>query len=314
MASAEGAFLDNLDAAGAVGYIESGGAVTYLDKTLAAWTRLQDERRQRLDAALGHIAVERLGTDDKHAVDAMHKSLDSLDASITTSGARKPTCSDAQRRDLDYASLRAALVSCYVEHGNQLRVCRSHDRSRHRAAIAARRRRSGAPQGALRCVPPTVACAERRQRNGQSVSPHDRNGRGRRAPARLANRRRRTCDRRPDRRRRALARADPGCVARRQPDRAHRALGLPLRQQRCESRVAGAHSGGAVAAVNQRLSTAISAQISTSCTWSSTLRHAPDKSPLAYTDFLQRGRLTQACGTDRSPACWARIPTAACSR
>ena len=30
-------------------------------------------------------------------------------------------CQDAQRRDLDFASLRAALVSCFIEHGNQLR-------------------------------------------------------------------------------------------------------------------------------------------------------------------------------------------------
>ncbi len=32
-----------------------------------------------------------------------------------------PTCADAQRRDADYAMMRDALVDCFVEHGNRLR-------------------------------------------------------------------------------------------------------------------------------------------------------------------------------------------------
>jgi hypothetical protein len=51
----------------------------------------------------------------------MRRSLEALDTEETTPGGREPQCAEAQGRDLGYAALRAALVSCYVEHGNQMR-------------------------------------------------------------------------------------------------------------------------------------------------------------------------------------------------
>jgi hypothetical protein len=117
VAAAEGAYLDYLDAAGAVGYIESGGARVYRERDLTAWSSQRESRREALDAALARLAPDRLTTADRDAVAAMRRTLVELAADDTTS----QTCADAQRRDLDYPSLRAALVSCYVEHGNQLR-------------------------------------------------------------------------------------------------------------------------------------------------------------------------------------------------
>jgi hypothetical protein len=50
----------------------------------------------------------------------MRRSVESLESDQTTSGDQVLTCRDATRGDLDYAELRATLVSCFVEHGNRL--------------------------------------------------------------------------------------------------------------------------------------------------------------------------------------------------
>jgi len=122
VASAESAFLDYLDAVGAAGYIESGGATSYRGKDLAAWKAQLDPQRKQLDEALSRIEPGKLGAADRDAVAAMRKSVTELETDDTTAGVLARTCADAQRRDLDYSSLRAALVSCYVEHGNRLQL------------------------------------------------------------------------------------------------------------------------------------------------------------------------------------------------
>jgi hypothetical protein len=120
LATAETAFLDYLDAVGAVGYIESGASKSFGGKDLAAWTTRRDVQRKHLDESLSRIEPDQLDAADRDAVVAMHRSLVDLAADDTTAGVQARTCADAQRRDLDYSSLRAALVSCYVEHGNRL--------------------------------------------------------------------------------------------------------------------------------------------------------------------------------------------------
>ena len=120
VAAAESAFLDYLDTVGAVGYIESGGAKSFSGKGLAAWKARLETRRNHLDRTLSRIEPDKLDTADLDAVAAMRRTLVNLAADDTTAGIQSRTCADAQRRDLDYASLRAALVSCYVEHGNRL--------------------------------------------------------------------------------------------------------------------------------------------------------------------------------------------------
>jgi hypothetical protein len=120
VATAESAFLDYLDDVGAVGYIESGGAKSFGGKDLAASKTRLDTQRKQLDEALSRLEPGKLGTADRDAVASMRKSVTELAADDTTAGVQARTCADAQRHDLDYSSLRAALVSCYVEHGNRL--------------------------------------------------------------------------------------------------------------------------------------------------------------------------------------------------
>jgi hypothetical protein len=120
VAAAESAFLDYLDGVGAVGYVESGGATSYRGMDLATWKAQLDPQRKQLDEALSRIEPGKLVAADRDAIAAIHKSMTELEADETTAGVQARTCAEAQRRDLDYSSLRAALVSCYVEHGNRL--------------------------------------------------------------------------------------------------------------------------------------------------------------------------------------------------
>ncbi|HET9693893.1 MAG TPA: hypothetical protein VFP48_05885, partial [Steroidobacteraceae bacterium] len=62
-----------------------------------------------------------LPIEERRAVEAMHATLAALEADDSGSGTKPPRCNDARRRDTSYDELRAALVDCYVEHGNRLR-------------------------------------------------------------------------------------------------------------------------------------------------------------------------------------------------
>ncbi len=120
LAAAESAYLDYLDAIGAVGYLESGGAREFRGQDLSAWQALVKTRREGFDTAFKQATRASLAPADRDAVAAMRRTLAELTADDTTAGERAYSCADAQRRELDYAGLRAALVSCYVEHGNRL--------------------------------------------------------------------------------------------------------------------------------------------------------------------------------------------------
>jgi hypothetical protein len=120
LAATEQAFLDYLDANGAVSYLESGAVDRFQGKGLVAWKQLASERRTAVGAGLAAVAAARISPEDSAALAAMRRTLASIDADDTTAGVREQTCRDAQRRDLDYGAMRAALVSCYSEFGNRL--------------------------------------------------------------------------------------------------------------------------------------------------------------------------------------------------
>ena len=99
----EETFLDYLDAVGAVGYLESGGAARYEDRDLAAWTAVRDEQRRLLQAKLA-ILEDRLPivraesmnvANATEAVAAMRRTLAALESDDTTSGKREYLCKDA---------------------------------------------------------------------------------------------------------------------------------------------------------------------------------------------------------------------------
>jgi hypothetical protein len=116
----EAAFLDFLEARDAVAVIESGLHDRFQGKDLAAWKRLVAEGQRALNVDLDALSPAALQPADSRAVAAMRKSLETLESDQTTAGVRDLACKDAGRRDLDYAALRAALVSCTAEIGGKL--------------------------------------------------------------------------------------------------------------------------------------------------------------------------------------------------
>lgn len=121
VAAAERSFLDLLDAGGAVAFIESGMVDRFEGRDLTGWRQLQRELRPRLDADLARVAAGTPAPDDRFAVEAMRRSLEAFDAGNSTEDTREQSCSDAQGRDFGLDALREALVNCFVEHGNRLR-------------------------------------------------------------------------------------------------------------------------------------------------------------------------------------------------
>lgn len=119
LATAEQSFLDYLDATGAIAFIESGATVRFEGHDLEGWRHAAGERRKQLDEDLARVAADALVADDARALAAMHRTLAVFGS--TSDESRTPTCPDARRRDLDLAALRGALTSCFVEHGNQIR-------------------------------------------------------------------------------------------------------------------------------------------------------------------------------------------------
>jgi hypothetical protein len=123
VAATETLFLDFLNAGHAVDAINSGLFTQFQGRNLAAWQGLQRDGRAALKASLAAIDPARLSAADVAAVAAMRKTF----AEYAEEDPRQadpdhaPKCKDANRSDLDYATLRAALVGCYREIGNQLK-------------------------------------------------------------------------------------------------------------------------------------------------------------------------------------------------
>ncbi len=116
----EQAFLTFLDAHGGLGVVESGLDERYLGRDRQEWQSLVDSRRRLLDTDLAATRDLALPPGDTQAMAAMRASLVALATEGETSGTPGPSCADARDRSLGYGALRAALVACYVDYGNNL--------------------------------------------------------------------------------------------------------------------------------------------------------------------------------------------------
>jgi hypothetical protein len=122
LAQAEARFLDFLDADSAIGIIDSGLVVEYEGRDRAGWEAERKTHHAQLTAALAALDKAALPPADANALAAMRVTLaDHADPSAATANdLAGPNCTDAGRTDLDYAQLRAALVSCFRELGNNI--------------------------------------------------------------------------------------------------------------------------------------------------------------------------------------------------
>ena len=120
VAATESVFLDLLDAYGALGVVESGLVDRFQGRDRREWQSLVDARRAVIDADFVRLQGLPLPADDAPAVAAMKASLAALATEGETTAAHEPSCADARDRKQGYGALRAALVACYVQYGNHL--------------------------------------------------------------------------------------------------------------------------------------------------------------------------------------------------
>jgi hypothetical protein len=107
----ESAYADFNDASGAISLIESGLRESYQGRTHGDWARLQQQARDEVKRHLKDLAGRDLSPADRRAVDIMRKSM--VDADESGSLAPSGKCADAQRKDIGYAPLREALYACF---------------------------------------------------------------------------------------------------------------------------------------------------------------------------------------------------------
>lgn len=114
----EAAYADMNDAYGALSFVESGYQATYEGKDRAQWKEAFDRARARAVQGLSAIDASTLSPLDRRAVDVMREGV----AALSEEGSLAPThrCADAQRKDMQPVELRAALYACFDEHANNI--------------------------------------------------------------------------------------------------------------------------------------------------------------------------------------------------
>jgi hypothetical protein len=118
---AETLYADVADSYGVISTIDSGLFATYQGKDQAAWERFYGERREQLAQKLSKIAPSGLSQLDARALDVMNRHLrDDFPKQFKNEFEPPGHCQDAQHQDLSMASLEAALYACFTELGNNL--------------------------------------------------------------------------------------------------------------------------------------------------------------------------------------------------
>jgi hypothetical protein len=118
LAEIESAYADFNDASGAIGLIESGLRDSHEGRTRSEWQRLQEDARNQVQSGLKDLAEGALSPADRRAVEIMRRSM--ADAEEQGSLAPVGKCEDAQRKDIEYAALREALYACFGALSNSL--------------------------------------------------------------------------------------------------------------------------------------------------------------------------------------------------
>ena len=119
MSAVESLYADVSDANTILGTIDSGLLNRYQGRDRAAWEQFYSEKRARLTRQLETLPTSGLSGGDARAIAAMRRQLQAFTGGgAPASPAAK--CRDASRADLAYPDLKAALVACFVEIGNNL--------------------------------------------------------------------------------------------------------------------------------------------------------------------------------------------------
>lgn len=119
----EATFLEFLDAANAVDYINSGMVAEYEGRDLKSWDAQLQERHKALLANIEALDEAKLEAPDAAALAAIRVTLADF-GNPSPAVANDPdslACKDAGNKDLDYDGLREVLSACYREIGNSLK-------------------------------------------------------------------------------------------------------------------------------------------------------------------------------------------------
>jgi hypothetical protein len=116
----ENLYADLNDASGIISTIDSGLFRTYEGKDRAAWQAIYSARRQELAGGFARLSGVNLSPMDARAVSLMKKAVDSMPADSVSSLQPSGRCQDAQLPTHDYAALRHSLYACFDEFGNNI--------------------------------------------------------------------------------------------------------------------------------------------------------------------------------------------------
>jgi len=122
LAAVESAYADFNDATGAVGLIDSDPtqyASGYDGKTRAAWVKVYRGRRAQLLRSLKQLNGADWSASDRRAVSVMRDALKAADPA-PNSLAPVGHCVDAERHDQSLRAQQKALYACFAELGNRL--------------------------------------------------------------------------------------------------------------------------------------------------------------------------------------------------
>src|SRR5882672_7834851 len=108
------------DANSAIGAIDSGIFASYLGRDRAAWQLQYLQQRQVLVRQLAAISDQGLAAGDARVVAVLRAKLDSLAESPSSEGSKDGRCEDAARPGAELAALSSALVGCFREIANNL--------------------------------------------------------------------------------------------------------------------------------------------------------------------------------------------------
>ncbi len=113
---AETIYADLADAYGILSTIDSGLFATYQGKDRVAWERIYGEKREQLTQTLSKIPVSGLSPLDARALDVMNRHLrEDFPEKFNDQNAPSENCKDTQREDLATESLKGALYACFTE-------------------------------------------------------------------------------------------------------------------------------------------------------------------------------------------------------
>ncbi len=121
VAEAENIYADLTDSYSVASTIDSGLFATYQGKDHSAWQREYEEKRKQLVDKLSKILASRLSASDARAIAVMRHHLDE-DFPEQYKSATSPAgeCNDARRKDRSLEQLGGDLYACFTELGNNL--------------------------------------------------------------------------------------------------------------------------------------------------------------------------------------------------